>query len=425
MGTTASEALYGGAAGGGKSVAAVVSPLRWVGNPGFRGLVLRRETTQLRDLIGEAERYYGALGADFNATTLTWTFPSGATVWFTHCEHEKDVKRFDGFAFQLVIFDELTHFTERQYRAIRARIRGTDRTLPRWTRATTNPGGEGHEWVKRRFGAWLDKTHKSPAKPGEVRWYRRDSEVPAGSPLALSRTFIPARLTDNLHVTDEYLAVLDDLDAVRRAQLVDGDWDASYGEGKLFHRTWWTVLDARPPCRRLIRAWDFGGTEDGDASAGVLLGDRGPDVIPRWVVLDVAHVKAAPHEVRALVKATAELDGRDVRISVPQDPGQAGIDQSRSYQRDLSGYAVTTRRPTGDKVTRASPFSAQAGARNVAVVRGPWTADYLDEMHAFPSKGAHDDRVDASADAFAELTAIRETAPARTTILRTERTAGW
>ena len=341
------------------------------------------------------------------------------------CSSDLDVKRFDGFAFQLVIFDELTHFTERQYRAIRARIRGTDRTLPRWTRATTNPGGEGHEWVKRRFGAWLDKTHKSPAKPGEVRWYRRDSEVPAGSPLALSRTFIPARLTDNPHVTDEYLTVLDDLDAVRRAQLVDGDWDASYGEGKLFHRTWWTVLDARPPCRRLIRAWDFGGTEDGDASAGVLLGDRGPDVIPRWVVLDVAHVKAAPHEVRALVKATAELDGRDVRISVPQDPGQAGIDQSRSYQRDLSGYAVTTRRPTGDKVTRASPFSAQAGARNVAVVRGPWTADYLDEMHAFPSKGAHDDRVDASADAFAELTAIRETAPARTTILRTERTAGW
>ena len=424
LATTADEALYGGAAGGGKSAAAVVLPLRWTDNPRFRALVLRRDTPQLRDLLDKAQALYPALGATFNSTTGTWAFPGGARVWFTHCEHEKDVSRFDGHEFQLVVFDELTHFTERQYRGIRARIRGTDPTLPRWSRATTNPGGEGHEWVKRRFGAWLDPKHPRPARPGEVRAYRGEEEVPRGTTEALSRTFIPARLADNPHVGEEYRAQLRDLDPVRRAQLLEGDWEAAYGEGKLFHRDWWTYLDAAPPVRRRWRSWDFGATTSGDATVGVLLGDRGPDLVPRWVVLDVVTLRAAPHEVRALVRATAERDGRDCGISVPQDPGQAGVEQAQSYARDLAGYTVRTRRPTGDKTVRAGPFSAQAGARNAAVLRAPWTPSYTAEMHAFPD-GPHDDAVDATSDAFAELSAFRETAPARTTILRTERTAGW
>lgn len=424
LATRADEALYGGAAGGGKSAAALATPLRWVHNPGFRALVLRRETPQLRDLLDKSAGLYSQLGATFNGSTGTWVFPSGARVWFTHCEHENDVGRFDGHEFQVVVFDELTHFTERQYRGIRARIRGTDPTLPRWSRATTNPGGIGHDWVKRRFGAWLDPKHARPARPGEVRAYRGEEEVPRGTPEALGRTFIPARLADNPHVGEEYRAQLRDLDPVRRAQLLEGDWEAAYGEGKLFHRDWWTYIDAAPPVRRRWRSWDFGATTSGDATAGVLLGDRGPSVVPRWVVLDVVTLRAPPHEVRALVHAIAARDGKDCGISVPQDPGQAGVEQAQSYTRDLAGYTIHTRRPTGDKTVRAGPFSAQVGARNAAVVRAPWTPSYVAEMHAFPD-GSHDDAVDASSDAFAELSAFRETAPARTTILRTERTAGW
>jgi hypothetical protein len=96
LATRADEALYGGAAGGGKSAAAIASPLRWVHNPNFRALVLRRDTPQLRDLLDKSARLYGQIGAAFNGTTGTWTFPSGARVWFTHCEHENDVSRFDG-----------------------------------------------------------------------------------------------------------------------------------------------------------------------------------------------------------------------------------------------------------------------------------------------------------------------------------------
>ena len=142
-------------------------------------------------------------------------------------------------------------------------------------------------------------------------------------------------------------------------------------------------------------------------AAGVLLGDAGIAASPRWVVLDVVTHRGPPHEVHALVKATAARDGRAVTVVVPQDPGQAGVDQAAAYTRELVGYDVRTRRPTGDKVTRARPWSAQVGAGNAGIVRGPWAAGFIAEHHAFP-EGGHDDQVDASADAFATLAVCRD-----------------
>jgi predicted phage terminase large subunit-like protein len=87
---------------------------------------------------------------------------------------------------------------------------------------------------------------------------------------------------------------------------------------------------------------------------------------------------------------------------MPQDPGQAGKDQAETYRRELAGFDVRTRPVSGDKVQRAGPWSSQVGARNVALVRGPWTPGYVAQHHAFPD-GPHDDKVDASAQAFNEL----------------------
>jgi predicted phage terminase large subunit-like protein len=134
----------------------------------------------------------------------------------------------------------------------------------------------------------------------------------------------------------------------------------------------------------------------------VLLGDLGASAPQRWVVLDVVTHRGPPHEVHRLISSTAAQDGRAVTVVVPQDPGQAGVDQARGYQRELAGFDVRTRRPTGDKVTRARPWSAQVGARNVALVRAPWCPAFIAEHHAFPD-GPHDDQVDAAADAFAVL----------------------
>lgn len=401
--SAAYELLFGGAAGGGKTDFLKVAPLRWVKEPGFRAILFRRSYPELeRTLITASRALYPALGAVYHEARHVWTFPSGATIAFGYCEKEKDVLRYQGAEYSFLGIDELTHFSEAQYRYLTSRARSAD-GLPIRIRATSNPGGPGHEWVRARFGAWVGKA--ADAAPGELCYYDADGRrVPEGTPWSLSRTFVPAKLADNPYLGTDYRAQLLALDPVTRAQLLDGDWDATIGEGKLFHRDWWQYFDTLPPdVEASARAWDFGGTADGDPTRGLRLRRRPRGVIPRYVIDDLVTLRGAPHEVHALVKSTALLDGPGVVVVIPQDPGQAGIDQAQSYKRDLEGFTVHSRRPSVNKVTRAGPASSQVGARNFALVRGPWNAALVAEGHAFPD-GPHDDIIDALSDAFAELT---------------------
>jgi predicted phage terminase large subunit-like protein len=404
--STAAEILYGGAAGGGKSAWLIALNLRWVQNPTFSGLVLRRDTPQLADLIEKSFALYSRLGARLNQTTGLWRFPSGARIWFTHCQRETDVARFDGHEFQVVCFDELTHFTERQYTQIRARIRGTDPTLPRWTRSTTNPGGPGHEWVFKRWGAWLDPKAARRAAPGEPLWFVGDELAERGARDALSRTFIPAALADNPHVSDEYRAQLLSLDRVRRAQLLAGDWFARPSRKDFWDRVRLQVRDGLPARDEVVsrvRAWDFGATSDGDPSVGARLALLKSGLV---VVEDVLRFQGDPSVVRARFAATAasdlEHDPRCVQV-IPQDPGQAGVDQVASYQREFPRFTIRARRPSSDKVTRFGPVSSRALAGNLAIVRAAWNDALHDELEAFPDV-THDDQADALSDAFAEVT---------------------
>lgn len=401
---SAYELLYGGAAGGGKSDFLLAAPLRWAHHRTFRALLLRRSFPELeRTLIARSREIYPRLGARYHEQRHDWTFPSGARIAFGYLERPADALRYQGAEFAFVGFDELTHFDEQSYRYLTSRIRSAD-GLPLRIRATTNPGGPGHEWVRSRWSPWIGP--KPSAAPGERRWYAPDgSAAREGDPDALPRTFFPARLEDNPYLGAEYRSQLLALDPVTRAQLLEGDWDACIGEGSLFHRTWWVILDAPPAVTRRVRAWDLGA--GGDPTEGVLLGDRGPSAVPRWVVLDcITHV-GPPHEVHALVRATAQADGRDVVVVLPQDPGQAGVDQVGAFVRELAGFTVRPRRPSAAKVVRAGPWSSQVGARNAALVRAPWVAGFIAQHHAFP-EGPHDDKVDAAADAFAELAGTHE-----------------
>ena len=398
------ELLYGGAAGGGKSDYLLAAPVRYCGHPRFRALLLRRSFPELeRTLIARSRQIYGGLGAAYNEGRKAWTFRSGAQIAFGYLERPADALRYQGAEFAFIGFDELTHFDEQSYRYLTSRIRSAD-GLPLRVRATTNPGGPGHDWVRARWSAWIGP--KPTAAPGARRWYSPDGvEVEGPGDNALERTFFPARLEDNPYLGAEYRAQLLALDPVTRAQLLEGDWDACVGEGKLFHRTWWSIVDAPPAVTRRVRAWDLGA--GGDATEGVLLGDAGPSATPRWIVLDAITHRGPPHEVHALIRATAEADGRDCPVVIPQDPGQAGVDQVQALTRELAGFAVRSRRPSGSKVLRAGPWSAQVGARNVALVRGPWIPAFVAQHHAFPD-GPHDDKVDAAADAFAELCSVQK-----------------
>jgi predicted phage terminase large subunit-like protein len=418
LSSPADEALYGGAAGGGKSAAVVALPLRWVDNPRFNALVLRRDTTQLRDLISKTEALYPALGAKLNLTTGTWRFPSGARVWFTHCEHETDVSRFDGQEFHLVVFDELTHFTEKQYRAIRARIRGTDPTLPRATRATTNPGGPGHEWVFARFAAWLDPKHPRPSESGRLRWYTGDDEVARGTPDALSRTFVPARLEDNPHVTPEYRAALLQLDPLRRAQLLSGDWLARPAAGLYFKRDWFRAGRLGERITR-CRYWDRAASPTGDWTVGLRMASDGT----AFLIEDVERLRGTPSQVQTRIRGIAETEP-DVTQVLEQDPGQAGVAEVDAYARLLRGLPFRFVRPTGDKVTRALPASAQAEAGKIYCAEGAWRTTLFGELEAFP-EGGHDDQVDALSGAVNFLAGRSGVVTTPRLVGNADRGAGW
>lgn len=168
------------------------------------------------------------------------------------------------------------------------------------------------------------------------------------------------------------------------------------------------VIDALPAeSIKWVRGWDLAATVDGDFTAGGKLGKL-PD--GRFIIGDMVRLRCGPDERDTALTNTASRDGKSVRISLPQDPGQAGKTQVLYLTRKLAGYPVTTSPESGDKVTRAEPLAAQINVGNVLMLRGPWNDALINEMRMFPN-GTTDDQIDALSRAFSELIAPPE--PAR------------
>ena len=171
--------------------------------------------------------------------------------------------------------------------------------------------------------------------------------------------------------------------------------------GGMFKRAWFPIVDAAPANCVWVRGWDLAATANDTAAftAGVKIG-RAPD--GRFYIADATRIQGSPADVERLLKNTASQDGRAVKGSIPQDPGQAGKAQSSYLIRQLAGYTYTASPETGDKETRAGPLAAQAEAGNVLIVRGDWNREFLDELAGFPM-GKFKDQVDAATRAFGEL----------------------
>ncbi len=153
-----------------------------------------------------------------------------------------------------------------------------------------------------------------------------------------------------------------------------------------------------------VRAWDLASTASGgDWTVGAKLGRRKNG---RIVIGDIQRLQGRPDEVEARIVSTAALDGKKVKISLPKDPGQAGVAQVAYLTRALMGFNVTSSPESGDKVTRAEPFASQVNVGNVDMVRGEWNLALVNEMRNFPF-GKHDDCIDACSRAFNELSAAR------------------
>ena len=202
------EAMFGGAAGGGKSFSLLMAALQYVDVPGYHALILRRTFKQLDkpdSIMSTAREWLSGTAAKWNEQKHQWTFPSGATLTFGHMEHERSIYDYQGSAYAYVGYDELTQFTEGQYTYLFSRQRRrAGVTIPMRMRSASNPGGIGHEWVYKRF------VNPKTSRPGAL--------------------FVPAKLEDNPNLdAEDYRQAMANLDPVTRAQLLAGDWTARKG----------------------------------------------------------------------------------------------------------------------------------------------------------------------------------------------------
>ena len=177
-------------------------------------------------------------------------------------------------------------------------------------------------------------------------------------------------------------------------------------EGALFKRAWFEgkVVNAAPAGARTVRAWDLAATQKKagnrpDWTVGARVSRDGAGA---FYVEHVVRFQDTPGAVETTILATAQTDKQGTMVRLPQDPGQAGKAQAETLTRMLAGYDVKATPVSGDKETRARPAAAQAEARNVFIVRGGWNEAFMDELCTFPT-GAHDDQVDAFADALNAL----------------------
>lgn len=214
--STESEVLFGGAAGGGKSYGQAVDALLFaLEYPGSKQLILRRTFAELdKSLIRTTLGLYPKEIYSFNSSTHTGRFKNGSLIDFGYCATENDVYQYQSAEYDVIRFDELTHFTESQYVYLLSRVRGVG-NIPKQVKSSTNPGGIGHGWVKARF---VDPSPYGKSFMGED---------------GMKRIFIPSLLSDNKFLSEGdpgYRQRLLALPERERKALLYGDWNIFEGQ---------------------------------------------------------------------------------------------------------------------------------------------------------------------------------------------------
>ena len=356
------EVFYGGAAGGGKSSALLMAALQYVHVPNYSALIIRRT---LRDLdlpdsiMSRAKQWLAGTDAQWNNIRHIVTFPkSGATLTFGYLDSAADQYGYQGAAFQGIFFDEVTQFPEQWYRYLFSRLRklaGAKVPLRVW--CAGNPGGIGHEWVKRRFVDYVGD----------------------------ARAFVPATLADNPHLDESYRESLAVLDETTRRQLEDGIWirDAA---GLVYPFDDADIIDAAPACQYHLLAMDYGYT---DATSFTVYGWRDND--PNVYVLQ-SYKSQGTTPSRAAEEAHA-LNQRYKFVQMVGDTGGLGkgyAEEARSrFSLPIEAAEKTNKRGY------ISLFVGEMQRHRVKVVRGacdellkewaelPWSADRQKECDGF------------------------------------------
>jgi predicted phage terminase large subunit-like protein len=429
LSSEADIAIYGGAAYAGKTFAILLEGSRNVHLPRFSAVCFRRDTTQITNpggLWDESMLIYPLFGARPVKGDLIHYFPNldepskpGAVIKFAHLEHEKSVYSWDGAQIPLIMFDQLEHFTRTQFFYMLSRNRDPSGTVRPYVRATCNPNADS--WLAEFLEWWIDQETGFPIqeRAGVIRymirdgdavnWYdsRREIEKDRGkkdAEQAKSVTFVPGTIYDNkigMANDPSYEGTLKALNRVERERLLGGNWKIRPHAGLLFQREWCATIKALPADCDFVRGWDLAATKkteanDPDWTVGILLARIRST--GRYVFCHAARIRESPGNVKKMIRNCAEGDGKNVRIFLKQDPGQAGKAQFSDLVTFLDGFMVIGNTVTGDKVTNFGPVSAQCEAGNVDILEG-FSKEALLCLEGFPD-AAHDDDVDATSAAY-------------------------
>lgn len=344
------EVLFGGAAGGGKSYAQLIDALLFAAKyAGSKQLILRRTYPELeRSLILVHLGLYPKEIYSYNNSAHRGTFKNGSTIEFGYCDNEKDVFKYQSAEYDVIRFDELTHFTKTMYTYLISRLRGAN-GYPKQVKSSTNPGGVGHAWVKERF---ID-----PAPPLQ----QIDTEEG-------SRIFIPAKVQENsflMAADPKYLQRLNNLSESDRKALRDGVWDLAEGQ---YFTEWDEQLHVVEPFP-LPREWDR-----------VFAMDYGLDMLAGyWIAMDTAgnaYVYKELYQPNLVISdAAAAIRERNAgdRISeyiAPPDMWNRRQDTGRSVADIFGDYGIYLRKASNDRVQGwfdmkewLKPTTGEAGER--------------------------------------------------------------
>ncbi|MFG6094418.1 terminase family protein [Leptothoe sp. ISB3NOV94-8A] len=419
-------ALTGGGAGGGKSYSALLEPLYHIDNPEFAAVILRKtypEITAPGGLWETSRKIYMPLGGKARENDLTWKFPSGATVKFSHMQHGmKDAYRWQGSQVPLFIIDEATHFDRATTFYLLSRNRSTCGVKP-YMRFTCNPDPDS--WLASFIDWWIDDDGFAiEERSGAVRhfitindeviWADTPAELTQKYPNALPKsfTFIPSKLSDNPILTQidpDYRANLQALHPVERARLEGGNWKIRFQTGNVFNRQWPHFIDdiseiLTPKAKPIIvRAWDLAATTKTTSyyTAGVKM--LACDGI--YIVLDVLCDRLDPIAGDDLIVHTAKMDGAEVYVSTELEGGSAGLKWSQTMRDRLAGFSYSADKPTGDKLQRFLPFATALSQGQVYFLRRAWTDQYVGWLAQFNGSSVPGvtDVADASSAAFSFL----------------------
>lgn len=407
--------IYGGAAGGGKSYGLLMEPLRHVSNPQFGAVILRKncpEITNEGGLWDESSKLYSLLQSVPRRGDLSWQFPSGAMVSFSHLESDRELFKWQGSQICLLGFDELTHFSKHQFFYMLSRNRSTCGVRP-YVRATCNPDADS--WVAEFIAWWWDELtgYPIPERAGVVRWFVQGAGgiVWADTPAELladypdqtpkSVTFIPAKLEDNptLEANDPgYRANLQAQSHVERERLLHGNWLIRGGIDEEFPGEWFDDCwaDSWPDpsdvvCKVCAVDPSKGKTEKSDFSAIVSLALTFDGVV-------YCDASIARRNAVAIVR-----DG--LRIGREHNADQFGV-ESNGFQELLADTFAKESQDQGfmlplveilntlPKPVRIRLLTPYLERRQIKYLRTPGARLLVSQLREFPN-GKYDDGPDA------------------------------